>query len=76
MRARFKATLLAALAAFAALRAQAAEPATLIYAGRVFDSESGSLLGPRLILVQDGRIAEIGAAVAVPPGTRRIDLRG
>lgn len=52
-----------------------ATPATLIYAGRVFDSEAGQMLGPRLILVQDGRIAEIGSALAVPPGTRRLDLR-
>ncbi|MGI4718690.1 MAG: amidohydrolase family protein [Janthinobacterium lividum] len=53
-----------------------ATPATLIYAGRVFDSEAGQMLGPRLILVQDGRIAEMGSALAVPPGTRRLDLRG
>lgn len=75
MRARwFKAPALA-LAALLATQAQAADPATLIYAGRVFDSEAGQMLGPRLILVQDGRIAEIGSAIAVPPGTRRIDLR-
>lgn len=77
MRARCKALLpLAALAgALLSATVAAAEPATLIYAGRVFDSEGGRMLGPRLILVQDGRIAEIGTAIAVPPGTRRIDLR-
>lgn len=77
MRARCKALLPLATLAGALLSATvaAAEPATLIYAGRVFDSEGGRMLGPRLILVQDGRIAEIGSAIAVPPGTRRIDLR-
>lgn len=77
MRARCKALLpLAALmGALLSGPVQATEPATLIYAGRVFDSAGGRMLGPRLILVQDGRIAEIGSAIAVPPGTRRIDLR-
>lgn len=76
MRARCKALLpLAALmGALLSAKVAAAQP-TLIYAGRVFDSEGGRMLGPRLILVQDGRIAEIGSAIAVPPGTRRIDLR-
>ncbi|MEW6762779.1 MAG: amidohydrolase family protein [Pseudomonadota bacterium] len=76
MRARCKALLpLAALmGALLSAKVAVAQP-TLIYAGRVFDSEGGRMLGPRLILVQDGRIAEIGSAIAVPPGTRRIDLR-
>ena len=75
MRARWCKAPALALAALLATQAQAADPATLIYAGRVFDSEAGQMLGPRLILVQEGRIAEIGSAIAVPPGTRRIDLR-
>lgn len=75
MRVRCKLPLAALAGALLAGAVQAAGPATLIYAGRVFDSEGGRMLGPRLILVQDGRIAEIGSAIAVPPGTRRIDLR-
>jgi imidazolonepropionase-like amidohydrolase len=75
MRVRCKLPLALLVGALLAGAAQAAGPATLIYAGRVFDSEGGRMLGPRLILVQDGRIAEIGSAIAVPPGTRRIDLR-
>ena len=74
MRAPCKA-LLALAGALLAGPVAAAEPSTLIYAGRVFDSTAGQMVGPRLILVQDGRIAEIGSAIAVPPGTRRIDLR-
>ena len=69
------AALVGALLAGPVQAAAPAGPATLIYAGRVFDSEGGRMLGPRLILVQDGRIAEIGSAIGVPPGTRRIDLR-
>jgi imidazolonepropionase-like amidohydrolase len=75
MRVRCKLPPALLMGALLAGAAQAAGPATLIYAGRVFDSEGGRMLGPRLILVQDGRIAEIGSAIAVPPGTRRIDLR-
>ncbi|MGX4642636.1 amidohydrolase family protein [Massilia sp. SYSU DXS3249] len=53
----------------------AAEPTLALLAGKVFDSERGVMTGEQVILVQDGRIAAIGAGVAVPAGARVIDLR-
>lgn len=47
---------------------------TLIRAGRVFDSEKGTVSGPQEILVVGGRIAEVGAKVAAPKGARVVDL--
>ena len=48
---------------------------TVIRAGRVFDSESGTLLPARDIVVRDGRIQSVGAEAAAPAGARVIDLR-
>jgi imidazolonepropionase-like amidohydrolase len=48
---------------------------TLIHAGRVFDSESGTLLGARDILVRNGRVESVGEQLTAPPGARTIDLR-
>lgn len=48
----------------------------LIRAGRVFDSERGTFLGPRDILLRGNRIEMIGENLQVPAGAREIDLRG
>jgi imidazolonepropionase-like amidohydrolase len=48
----------------------------LIHAGRVFDSERGTFLGPRDILLRGNRIEAIGENLTAPAGTREIDLRG
>jgi tryptophan 2-monooxygenase len=44
--------------------------------GNVFDGNSTALLGPREILVVDGKIAAIGETVNRPPGAVEIDLSG
>lgn len=47
---------------------------TVIRAGRVFDSEKGTMSGPQEILVVDGRIAAVAAKVTAPRGARIVDL--
>ena len=54
----------------------AAEPATALQCGQLFDSRSGKLLEARTVVVRDGRIAEVLAGVVEVPGTRSIDLSG
>jgi imidazolonepropionase-like amidohydrolase len=52
------------------------EPATLIRAGRIFDSERGVFLAGRDVLVRGGRIEQVGENLTAPAGARTIDLRG
>lgn len=66
-------TLLAAtLAALFAAPAMAAAPdgdgAALLACGRLFDAESGKLLGPHTIEVRNGRIAGLSAGTGAPEG--------
>ena len=48
---------------------------TLIHAGRVFDSERGTFLPARDIIVRRGMIDTVGAELSAPAGARVIDLR-
>jgi imidazolonepropionase-like amidohydrolase len=54
--------------------AHADGPAIAIRAGRLVDTVAGRMMGPHVIVVQDGRIADVGSEVAVPAGARVIDL--
>lgn len=45
-----------------------------VRAGRLFDSKSGNLLVNQVVLIKGDRIAEVGAGLQIPPGTRVIDL--
>ena len=45
-----------------------------VRAGRVFDAKSGAMLTNQIILVSGDRIADVGPAIAIPPGARVIDL--
>lgn len=65
---------LAALILLAAGSAAAQEPVAL-RCGQLIDGRSDTPSGPVTVLVRDGRIAAVGAAVAVPAGTREVDLR-
>ncbi|HQW65979.1 MAG TPA: amidohydrolase family protein [Gemmatimonadales bacterium] len=49
-------------------------PITAIRAGRLLDPESGTITRNAVILVQGGRFTAVGADVAVPSGTKVIDL--
>ena len=45
-----------------------------IRAGRLFDSRAGTLLNNQVIVIRGDRIADVGAAVAIPSDARIIDL--
>jgi imidazolonepropionase-like amidohydrolase len=45
-----------------------------IRAGRLFDSRAGTMLTNQTVLVRGDRIADVGAAVAIPADARVIDL--
>jgi imidazolonepropionase-like amidohydrolase len=46
----------------------------VVRAGRLFDSVSGRLVENQLILIKGDRIADVGASIPVPAGTKVIDL--
>jgi imidazolonepropionase-like amidohydrolase len=58
--------------------AQAPAPATLVKAGRLLDPRTGNVLSPAAVLVEGGKIKEVGAPSQVqphaPPDVKIIDL--
>src|SRR5580692_11095850 len=68
------ASLIVAVFSHAAARSDGVE--TVIRAGHLIDTESGRVLDSQTLLVRDGVIAEIGAAIEVPAGARVVDLSG
>src|SRR5271165_4583523 len=54
--------------------AYADDDAVVIRAGHLVDTEHGRVLEPQVILVQGGRIAEVGSQIAVPVGAKVVDL--
>jgi imidazolonepropionase-like amidohydrolase len=78
MRKRF--TLLAALVSFlfsaGQLAAQSAAPVTLVKASRLLDPRTGNVLSPAAVLIEDGKIKEVGppAQVHAPAAVKIIDL--
>lgn len=63
-----------ALEARQTLPAQTPSPITAVRAGRLVDPETATVSTNQVILVQDGRIREVGPNVAIPAGARVIDL--
>jgi imidazolonepropionase-like amidohydrolase len=51
-----------------------APAATALRCGHLFDPASGKTTENAVVLVRDGRIAAVGAGVAVPAGAKTIDL--
>ena len=49
-------------------------PVTAIRAGRLVDPDTATVAANQVILVQNGRIREVGANVAIPAGATVIDL--
>jgi imidazolonepropionase-like amidohydrolase len=45
-----------------------------VIAGRLVDPETGTARENQVVLIEDGKIREIGPNLAIPSGTRRIDL--
>src|SRR5712692_10600040 len=58
--------------------AQSAVPVTLIKAGRLLDPRTGNVLSPAAVLIENGKIKEVGAPSRVQPdapaGVKTIDL--
>jgi imidazolonepropionase-like amidohydrolase len=71
----------ASLSAFCSvgpLAAQTPNVATLVKAGRLLDPRTGNVLSPAAVLIENGRIREVGAPervqAAAPAGVRTVDL--
>jgi imidazolonepropionase-like amidohydrolase len=79
-RMRIAVTLLAAvffaLSSAGQLATQSPAPVTLVKASRLLDPRTGNVLSPAAVLIQDGKIKEVGppAKVQVPSGAQVIDL--
>jgi len=60
------------------LAAQSATSLTLVKAGRLLDPRTGSVLAPAAVLIEDGKIKEVGVPVELqkkmPASARTIDL--
>ena len=60
------------------LAAESPSPTTLIKAGRLLDPRTGNVLSPAAVLIEGGKIKEVGAPSKVqgdaPAGTKTIDL--
>jgi imidazolonepropionase-like amidohydrolase len=68
----------ASILSVAELVAQSPAPATLIKAGRLLDPRSGNVLSPAAVLVENGKIKEVGAPAQLrahaPADVKTIDL--
>ena len=62
----------------ASVFSQSAQPApkhaVVLHAARLLDIETGKIITPGEVLVQDDRITEVGSSVKHPPGAELIDL--
>jgi imidazolonepropionase-like amidohydrolase len=60
------------------LMAQSAAPVTLVKAGRLLDPRTGNVLSPAAVLIENGKIKEVGPPLQVqshaPAGAKIIDL--
>src|SRR5438445_6908380 len=58
--------------------AQAPAPVTLVKAGRLLDPRTGNVLSPAAVLIEDGKIKEVGSPSQLqghwPAGVKTIDL--
>jgi len=78
IRSKLAAATLLAAAAIAPLTAQPSASVTVVRAGRLLDPRTGTTLSPAAILVQDGKIKEVGSPARIeagsPAGVRIVDL--
>jgi imidazolonepropionase-like amidohydrolase len=69
--------LLGAVAALMMFGSQSAgSVATVVRAARMIDGRGGAPIGPAVVIIRGDRIEAVGTALAVPPGSRVIDLGG
>ena len=65
------ASLFFALFSTGQLAAQSSAVVTLVKAGRLLDPRTGNVLSPAAVLIEDGKIKEVGSACASASGMRR-----
>ena len=75
-RIRLFGALLVLLSTSAAVHAQAPTAATLVKAGRLLDPRTGNVLSPAAVLIEDGKVKQVGSPekVQIPAGANTIDL--
>lgn len=73
---RFLPGLFVALFSTGQITAQPSAPVTLVKAGHLLDPRTGNVLSPAAVLIENGKIKEVGAPAKVqaPSGTKVIDL--
>jgi len=71
---RFLVWLLFSLFAIPQLAAQSAAPVTLVRAARLLDPRTGNVLAPAAVLIEDGKIKQVGAQISAPSGATIVDL--
>lgn len=54
--------------------AVAPAPVTVLHCGHLLDSLNGKLLGATTIIIDGGRIREVGASLSTPAGAKDVDL--
>lgn len=68
------ASLLFSLFAIQSLEAQSAAPLTLVKAAHLLDPRTGNVLSPAAVLIEDGKIKQVGAQIGAPSDAKIIDL--
>jgi imidazolonepropionase-like amidohydrolase len=74
LKTRFFVCLLVSLLAIQQLAAQSAAPVTLVKAAHLLDPRTGNVLAPAAVLIEDGKIKQVGAQVSAPSGAKIVDL--
>src|SRR5260221_3029996 len=74
----YSATLFCLLLLIAELAGQSSAPLILVKAGRLLDPKTGNVLSPAAVLIENGKIKEVGPPAQVqahaPTGVKTIDL--
>ena len=47
---------------------------TVIKAGRLVDTEHGTVATNQIVIIRDGKVEDVGPALAIPSGAKVIDL--
>ncbi len=72
MLAAFRSLVALSLLATTSLAAQV----TVVKAGRLVDTEHGTVATSQIVIIRDGKIEEVGPSLAIPAGAKVIDLSG
>src|SRR5215467_827414 len=56
------------------LAAQSVAPVTLVKAARMLDPRTGNVVSPAAVLIEDGKIKQVGTQISAPNGSTIVDL--